>query len=138
MRNILTTEQIAKFLILMEKFKSNQEFSVFNLWNIKKLNKQELTEKTQRFAETLQNDGKSESDSEKLGAANEDKNQKNNDKESDNDIDMALPNDDDDIHKTIEECHKQKIAKNMSLNSLTSSQVQKLNRSIDSKTQLIP
>ena len=37
MRNILTTEQIAKFLILMEKFKSNQEFSVFNLWNIKKL-----------------------------------------------------------------------------------------------------
>jgi hypothetical protein len=53
----------------------------------------------------LQNEGKSETDSEKLGAANEDENRKNNDKESDNDIDMALPNDDDDIHKTIEECH---------------------------------
>ena len=39
-RNILKNDQIAKFLILMEKFKTKEEFSVFNLWNIRKLNKE--------------------------------------------------------------------------------------------------
>lgn len=29
-------------MILMEKFKSQEEFNVFNLWNIKKVNKEEL------------------------------------------------------------------------------------------------
>lgn len=36
MRQQLTSEQTAKFLILMEKFKAKEEFSVFNLWNLKK------------------------------------------------------------------------------------------------------
>ena len=36
MRSQLTSEQTAKFLILMEKFKAKEEFSVFNLWNLKK------------------------------------------------------------------------------------------------------
>lgn len=35
MRQKLKTEQIAKLLILMEKFKSKDEFNIFNLWNIK-------------------------------------------------------------------------------------------------------
>ena len=36
MRSQLSSEQTAKFLILMEKFKARDEFSVFNLWNLKK------------------------------------------------------------------------------------------------------
>ncbi|CDW80244.1 UNKNOWN [Stylonychia lemnae] len=39
LRSYLTTEQTAKFLILMEKFKSKQELSLFRLWDIKKLDK---------------------------------------------------------------------------------------------------
>ena len=46
LRKVLTAEQTAKFLILMEKFKSKEELSVFNLWNIKKVNKEDLVLKT--------------------------------------------------------------------------------------------
>lgn len=42
MRNQLTSEQTAKFLILMEKFKSKEEFSVFNLWKIKSVSKKDV------------------------------------------------------------------------------------------------
>lgn len=31
---VLTPEQTAKFLILMEKFKSKEEFSSVSLWNV--------------------------------------------------------------------------------------------------------
>ena len=50
MRKILSQEQTAKFLILMEKFKSKEEFSVFNLWNIKKLTKEDMVMSTLRFS----------------------------------------------------------------------------------------
>lgn len=48
MKNQLTSEQTAKFLILMEKFKSKEEFSVFNLWNIKKTSKQEVADELKK------------------------------------------------------------------------------------------
>ena len=50
MRKTLSQEQTAKFLILMEKFKSKEEFSVFNLWNIKKLTKEDMVMSTLRFS----------------------------------------------------------------------------------------
>ena len=34
MMKVLTPEQTAKFLILMEKFKSKEEFSSVSLWNV--------------------------------------------------------------------------------------------------------
>ena len=48
MRNQLTSEQTAKFLILMEKFKSKEEFSVFNLWKIKQVSRKDLANDLQR------------------------------------------------------------------------------------------
>ena len=48
MRNQLSSEQTAKFLILMEKFKSKEEFSVFNLWKIKQVSKKDLANDLQR------------------------------------------------------------------------------------------
>lgn len=37
LRSYLTTEQTAKFLIIMEKYKSKQELNLFKLWGIKKI-----------------------------------------------------------------------------------------------------
>jgi hypothetical protein len=51
---------------------------------------------------------------------------------------MGLPNDDEELQKNIEEQRKLQKQKLGSQQSLTSSQVQKLNRSIDSKVQLVP
>ena len=78
MRSQLSSEQTAKFLILMEKFKAKEEFSVFNLWNIKK--KEEVTEKPEAAENTV-----SVTD---LQVAEED-------------ADMDLPNDEEDMHKII-------------------------------------
>lgn len=50
MRKVLSQEQTAKFLILMEKFKSKEEFSIFNLWNIKKQTKENSVLSTLRFS----------------------------------------------------------------------------------------
>mgnify|MGYP006101515463 CR=1 FL=1 len=44
MKSQLTSEQTAKFLILMEKFKSKEEFSVFNLWKIKSVSKKDVAD----------------------------------------------------------------------------------------------
>jgi len=55
LRKVLTAEQTAKFLILMEKFKSKEELSVFNLWNIKKVNKEDLVLKTINHNKNLEN-----------------------------------------------------------------------------------
>lgn len=55
LRKVLTVEQTAKFLILMEKFKSKEELSVFNLWNIKKVNKEDLVLKTINHNKNLEN-----------------------------------------------------------------------------------
>ena len=55
LRTVLTVEQTAKFLILMEKFKSKEELSVFNLWNIKKVNKEDLVLKTINRNKSLEN-----------------------------------------------------------------------------------
>ena len=79
-RKILTPEQTAKFLILMEKFKSEDKFSVFNLWNIKKVNKEDMVMRTVNFNKSLE-DGQ-EADQEFSDGADE-----------------ALPNDEDDIYK---------------------------------------
>ena len=78
----------------MEKFKSIDEFSVFNLWNIKKVNKDQLMKKsevhTQRVGEQV--------DSPKFGG-NEKAMVIDQAKKETKDIDMALPNDEEDIHK---------------------------------------
>ena len=78
MRSQLSSEQTAKFLILMEKFKAKEEFSVFSLWNIKK--KEEVPEKPEAAEATV-----SVTD---LQVAEED-------------ADMDLPNDEEDMHKII-------------------------------------
>ena len=94
MKSILTTEQTAQLLILMEKFKSMDQFSVFNLWNIKKVNKEELQQKaevhTMKVAE--------QKDSPKFGGLQK-KSTNPTLEDKDEDFDMALPNDDVDIHK---------------------------------------
>ncbi len=46
-------EQLAKFLILMEQFKTREQFSVFNLWNIKKTNKNEIVSKSISFQQGI-------------------------------------------------------------------------------------
>ena len=56
-----------------------------------------MTEKTQKFNDTLQNESASESDE---NIADTERIE-----DEDNDIDMGLPNDDEDIKKTIEERH---------------------------------
>jgi hypothetical protein len=38
LRSYLTTEQTAKFLLIMEKYKSKKELNLFKLWGIKKIN----------------------------------------------------------------------------------------------------
>ena len=53
----------------------------------------------------------------------------------DEDLDMALPNDEEDIHKYHRRLNKALLNDSSSLNS---SQLLKLNRSLDSKTQLVP
>ena len=78
MRTQLTPEQTAKFLILMEKFKAKEEFSVFNLWNIKK--KEEVPEKPEAAEKTV-----SVTDLQVV----------------EDDVDMDLPNDEEDMHKII-------------------------------------
>lgn len=45
----MAPEQAAKFLILMEKFKSKKEFSVFNLWKIRELDQQNNIRKSMNF-----------------------------------------------------------------------------------------
>ena len=37
LRSYLTTEQTAKFLLIMEKYKSKKELNLFKLWGIKKI-----------------------------------------------------------------------------------------------------
>lgn len=83
-------------MILMEKFKSMDEFSVFNLWNIKKVNKEELHKKSEVHTMMMGE----QKDSPKFGGGIIGKNtseQINEDKEVD--LDLALPNDEEDIHK---------------------------------------
>jgi len=48
-RQVMAPEQAAKFLILMEKFKSKKEFSVFNLWKIRELDQQNNIRKSMNF-----------------------------------------------------------------------------------------
>ena len=87
MRCQLSSEQTAKFLILMEKFKAKEEFSVFNLWNIKK--KEEVPEKPEAAENTVSvTDLQVAEEDADLQAAEED-------------ADMDLPNDEDDMHKII-------------------------------------
>lgn len=52
-RHYLSPEQTAKFLILMEKFKSKKEFSVFSLWNIRELDKTTDIKKSINFNNNL-------------------------------------------------------------------------------------
>ena len=40
LKTLLSSEQIAKLLILIEKLKEQADFSVFNIWNIKKVSQQ--------------------------------------------------------------------------------------------------
>ena len=80
-RKILTPEQTAKFLILMEKFKSEDKFSVFNLWNIKKVKKEDMVMRTVNFNKSLE-EGQEKADQEFSDGADE-----------------ALPNDEDDLYK---------------------------------------
>lgn len=70
------------------------------------------------------------------------KNQETNE-EKDEDLDLALPNDDDDIHKYHQrrgaaDGNGPQLYQNNDSSSLNSSQLVKLNRSLDSKTQLVP
>jgi hypothetical protein len=67
----------------MEKFKAKEEFSVFNLWNLKK--KDEIPE--HKKLDTPKGEDVSVMD---LGGDKED------------DVDMDLPNDEEDMHKIIE------------------------------------
>lgn len=53
-RHVLSPEQTAKFLILMEKFKSKKEFSVFSLWNIRELDQKNVIKKSINFNNNLQ------------------------------------------------------------------------------------
>ena len=122
MRSQLSLEQTAKFLILMEKFKAKEEFSVFNLWNLKK--KDEVGPKKESQKDELV----SVMDLQEKG-------------DEDQDVDMDLPNDEEDMHKIIQKRRvppKSNLYEDNSNNSLTSSQQLKLNRSLDSKTRLIP
>ena len=48
-KSVLSTEQTAYLLILMEKFKEMEEFSVFKLWNIKQVNQKDLNENSANF-----------------------------------------------------------------------------------------
>ena len=67
----------------MEKFKSEDKFSVFNLWNIKKVNKEHMVMRTVNFNKSLEEGG-----------------QENNlDEQFSDGADEALPNDEDDFHK---------------------------------------
>ena len=85
MRSQLSSEQTAKFLILMEKFKAKEEFSVFNLWNIKKKDDGQ--------------DAKKKEPSEAVSVMDL--------QEGTEDIDMDLPNDEEDMHKIIQQRRKQ-------------------------------
>ena len=69
MKSQLTSEQTAKFLILMEKFKSKEEFSVFNLWKIKSVSKQDVADGLQRTISRKQNDEVPECQVDKEGSA---------------------------------------------------------------------
>jgi hypothetical protein len=106
----------------MEKFKAKDEFSVFNLWNLKK--KDEVGPKK----EPPKDDNISVMDlHSKL--------------EEDQDVDMDLPNDEEDMHKIVQKRRvpvKNDLYEDKSNKSLSSSQQLKLNRSLDSKTRLIP
>jgi hypothetical protein len=53
-RPVLSAEQTAKFLILMEKFKSKKEFSVFSLWNIREIDQKTAIRKSINFNNNLQ------------------------------------------------------------------------------------
>mmetsp|Transcript_2654 Transcript_2654/g.4123 ORF Transcript_2654/g.4123 Transcript_2654/m.4123 type:complete len:104 (-) Transcript_2654:749-1060(-) len=53
LRSGFSHEQLAKFLILMEQFKTKEQFSVFNLWNIKKTNKNEIVNKSISFSQGI-------------------------------------------------------------------------------------
>ena len=128
MRNQLTSEQTAKFLILMEKFKSKEEFSVFNLWNIKKISKQDMAddlkrslsdnvETDQQREKTLTNmneDGVSVNQIQQAQDVQQSDDHANYNEHSniskraiptklqdieEEDVDMALPNDEEDMHK---------------------------------------
>ena len=52
-RQFLTPEQTAKFLILMEKFQNKKEFSVFSLWNIREIKQQNVIKKSINFNNNL-------------------------------------------------------------------------------------
>ena len=52
-RQVLSPEQTAKFLILMEKFKSKKEFSVFSLWNMREIDKENVIKKSINFNNNL-------------------------------------------------------------------------------------
>lgn len=54
LRKIMSAEQTAKFLILMERFQANKQFSVHNLWNIKSINKEDYVKKSLEFNRKLQ------------------------------------------------------------------------------------
>jgi hypothetical protein len=81
----------------MEKFKSMDEFSVFNLWNIKKVNKEELHKKSEDHTMMTAE----QKDSPKFGGGLISKNltSEQRGEEKDEDLDLALPNDEEDIHK---------------------------------------
>ena len=48
LRCILNSDQTAKLLIMMEKYRP-ADFSIFNIWNIKKLNKEQIKLQTQNL-----------------------------------------------------------------------------------------
>ena len=76
------------------------------------------------------------------GGEDKDMTVEKNDDEKDRDLDLALPNDDEDIHKRHQRRPEHEGShlyhNNNDTRSLTSSQLLKLNRSIDSNEQLIP
>eukprot|EP00347_Sterkiella_histriomuscorum_P015635 403356280 len=71
LRSYLTTEQTAKFLILMEKYKSKDELNIFRLWNIKKLDRQREMKKIHYMVQGIKDSdedvGLPESDDDILG-----------------------------------------------------------------------
>lgn len=108
LRSILASEQTAKLLIMMEKYRPT-DFSIFNIWNIKQLDKEQIKKQTQ-IEEDLQNQVQQmlKANSieqhcqqrhqrlslDTIPEGQEDKEMKKHEEEED--FDMALPNDEND------------------------------------------